>query len=29
VLPIIPGYLPLVTGQQIAELEEGGRRYLG
>ena len=29
VLPIVPGYLSMVTGLEIAELEAGERRHLG
>jgi len=29
VLPIVPGYLSLITGLEISELEEGSRRHLG
>ena len=29
VLPIVPGYLSLVTGLSLGEIHEGDRRYLG
>jgi cytochrome c-type biogenesis protein len=29
VLPIVPGYLSLVTGLEVSEIQEGARRHLG